>query len=278
MSHSRDETGYALGHSEREMRRLGMQARIFEPFTLQMLRRAGVGKGMRILDVGSGAGDVTLLCASLVGFQGEVIGIDRSPQAVEAARERVRTAGIENVTFILGDPSEMQLDGTFDAVVGRLVLMHQPDPAAMLRKLARTLRPDGIIAFQDFDIGGARSAPPSPTYDQCVRWIEEVFAVAGADNRMGMKLYPTFRAAGLPAPSMSIDGGIWGGPDNPAAIMVSEVMRTLLPLLLKSGIATEEQVGIDSLRERVDQEIVNGGGVVTSPSLIGAWTRVGSET
>ena len=73
---------------------------------------------------------------------------------------------------------------------------------------------------------------------------------------------------------MSIEGGIWGGPDNPAAVMVSEVMLTLLPLLVKSGIATEEQVGMQSLRDRIEKEIVDSGGVATSPSLISGWTRV----
>ena len=268
------EAPYALGHSERELRRLSMQARIYEPFTLRMLQRAGVSHGMRVLDVGSGPGDVALLCASLAGPQGEVIGIDRAPEAIEMARQRVQAAGVENVTFLLGDPMEMAPEGRFDAVVGRLVLMHQPDPAAMLRKLAQSLRPGGIIAFQELDIGGARSVPPSPAFEQCLQWIEAAFAVVGGDNRMGMKLYPTFRAACLPGPSMSIEGGIWGGPDNPAAVMVSEVMLTLLPLLVKSGIATEEQVGMQSLRDRIEKEIVDSGGVATSPSLISAWTRV----
>jgi protein-L-isoaspartate O-methyltransferase len=68
---------YGLGHSERELGRLSAQARIFEPFTRRMLEQAGVSQGMRVLDVGSGTGDVAFLCASLVGPAGEVIGMDR---------------------------------------------------------------------------------------------------------------------------------------------------------------------------------------------------------
>ena len=163
--------GYALGHSRREIGRLSVQAAIFEPFTRRMLQQAGVCAGMRILDVGSGAGDVAFLCASLVGPMGKVIGMDNAPAAVEAARERARSAGLGNVVFAHGDPTEMPFEEPFDAVVGRLVLMHQPDPVAMLRKLSRMLRPRGIIAFQEFDISGARSFPPSQTFDQCMEWI-----------------------------------------------------------------------------------------------------------
>src|SRR5215813_10796919 len=93
---------YALGHSAREMERLSTQARVFEPFTLRMLQQAGVSQGMRVLDVGSGAGDVAFLCASLVGPMGEVIGIDKAPTAVETAQERARNAGVGNVTFAVG--------------------------------------------------------------------------------------------------------------------------------------------------------------------------------
>ena len=164
--------GYALVHSERELERLNTQARVFEPFTLWMLQQAGVSQGMRVLDVGSGTRDCSFLCASLVGPTGEVIGMDRAPAAVETSQERARTAGAANVIFAVGNPGEMPSEKPFDAVVGWLVLMHQPDPVTMLRKLSRLLRPAGIIAFQEFDITAeARSFPPSQSFEQCLEWI-----------------------------------------------------------------------------------------------------------
>lgn len=265
---------YALGHSEREMGRLSAQARIFEPFTRRMLQEAGLSPGMRVLDVGSGAGDVAFLCASIVGPMGEVIGIDRAPSAVETARERAQNAGLGNVTFIAGVAGEIPFEKRFDAVVGRLVLMHQTDPVAMLRKLSGLLRHGGIIAFQEFDLSGARSFPELQTFEQCLKWISAAFAATGTDTRMGAKLYSAFVGAGAPAPSMSLDAGVWGGADNPAASMVTEVVRSLLPVLEKSGIATEAQVEIDSLQERMQTELVAAGGIAISPSLIGAWTKL----
>src|SRR5262245_22741201 len=79
---------YILGHSEREIARLKAQAAELDPITRRLLREAGIAPGMRVLDVGSGAGDVAFLAAELVGTSGEVVGVDLAPTAVEVARSR----------------------------------------------------------------------------------------------------------------------------------------------------------------------------------------------
>ena len=264
---------YALGHSARELKRLSTQARVFEPFTRRMLQDAGVAAGMRILDVGSGTGDVAFLCAALAGSTGEVVGLDKAAAAVDTANLRAVEAGLKNVSFLQADAAEVTFDQPFDAIVGRLVLMHQAQPSALLRRLARYLRPDGIVAFQEFDLAAARSCPPSRTYDQCLRWMAAAFTATGTNVGMGPQLYSTFVDAGLPEPAMSLDAGIWGG-EGPAATLVTEVMRSLLPVLPKFGIATEAEVEIDSLEDRLRMEITSTRGVAISPSLIGARTRV----
>ena len=82
--------GYVLGHSERELERLGAQARLVDPITRGFFRDAGIALGMRVLDVGSGAGDTAFLAASMVGEKGEIVGVDRSADALAAARSRAR--------------------------------------------------------------------------------------------------------------------------------------------------------------------------------------------
>ena len=85
---------YVLGHSDRELSRLSMQARLLEPVTRQFLLDAGIRPGMRVLDVGSGAGDVAFLAAELVGRSGEVIGTDTAAVAVGAAMRNARDRGL----------------------------------------------------------------------------------------------------------------------------------------------------------------------------------------
>ena len=86
-------TDYILGHTDRERRRLASQAAILNPLTDNFLRRAGLSAGMRVLELGCGIGEVSLIAARLVGPLGQVHGIDLDPAALEIARPRIRSAG-----------------------------------------------------------------------------------------------------------------------------------------------------------------------------------------
>src|SRR3954453_12686006 len=90
---------YALGHSADEIARLEKQAQLRDPSTRWLLAEAGIGTGMKVLDVGSGAGDVAFLAADLVGPSGTVVGVDANPAVLERARERVRATERANIAF-----------------------------------------------------------------------------------------------------------------------------------------------------------------------------------
>src|SRR5262245_35182855 len=119
----RDEVGeptYTMGRSQNEERRLSAQAELLEPPTRFLFEAAGVTRGMRVLDVGSGAGDVAFLVAALVGDEGHVVGIDMNPEIVTTATMRAAELGLQQVSFVSGDVRETRFDEEFDAVVGRL--------------------------------------------------------------------------------------------------------------------------------------------------------------
>src|SRR5215831_18724685 len=115
---------YVMGHTDRERRRLALQASILNPFTEQLLRRAGVAGGMRVLDVGCGLGDLSLLAARLVGRHGSVTAIDLDPTALSVAEERAREQGLENVSFLHAQVDQYVPERPFDAVIGRHILIH----------------------------------------------------------------------------------------------------------------------------------------------------------
>src|SRR6202034_2719373 len=94
---------YALGRSPEEYARLARQAEILKPITRRLFAEAGIGQGMRVLDLGSGAGDVSLLLAERVGPNGSVIGLDVDEGALAHARKRLSAAGVSNVTFVHSD-------------------------------------------------------------------------------------------------------------------------------------------------------------------------------
>src|SRR5215475_10140625 len=141
--------GYALGYTYAENERLILQALRIAPTTEHLFRDAGIVSGMRVLDLGSGLGDVAMLVARLVGPTGEVLGIERDATSIARARARVTAAGLRNVRFIQSDASRITFDEMFDAVVGRLILMFLPDPAAVLKAVGRFVRPGGVFAFQE---------------------------------------------------------------------------------------------------------------------------------
>jgi ubiquinone/menaquinone biosynthesis C-methylase UbiE len=158
---------YELGHTLGEQDRLSVQGQLYGPHTRQLFVEAGVAEGMRVLDVGCGAGDVSLLAAELVGPTGAVVGVDRSDEVLETARRRALAVGLGNLGFVRGELNSVELAPPFDALVGRFMLMHLGDPAAVLRHLLGSLRPGGVVAFQESDLSRQPYAwPASPLLER----------------------------------------------------------------------------------------------------------------
>jgi SAM-dependent methyltransferase len=264
---------YALGHSSRELDRLTFQGTVFVPHTRQLLIEAGVTAGMRVLDVGSGSGDVSFLAADLVGSTGCVLGVDRSPAAVERARGRAYRRNLTNVSFELGDPAAMHFDGLFDAIIGRFVLMYQADPATSLEKMMRHLRQGGLVVFQEADCTACRSWPAVPVFDEAAQWLAEGLRSSGARPELGLEMHSLFVDCGLPAPRMRMDALVSGEEDSPVYRLLAEAVRSLAPTLEKLNIASAAQVSIDTLADRMRSEVVAKRAIAVSYGLVGAWAR-----
>ncbi len=82
MTMSHRSANYPLGNTDAEHERLIRQAARIAPITERFFREAGIGLGQRVLDLGSGVGDVAMLVARLVGPTGEVVAIERDPKAI----------------------------------------------------------------------------------------------------------------------------------------------------------------------------------------------------
>jgi ubiquinone/menaquinone biosynthesis C-methylase UbiE len=270
---ARESRPYALGYTESEFKRLTFQGELYRDLTADVLRRAGIAPGMQVLDIGCGVGDVSLIAAELVGPFGTVLGIDRSTEAIKVAAWRAAEAGLDHVQFGASEIDTFATTQTFDAVIGRLVLLYLPDAAASLRRLADLVRPGGIVAFQEMSMPLIRSVPHGPLFGRSLGWAMETFARAGFEVDMGGKLYATFGAAGLPAPEMTAGGRVEGGAQSPAYDYMAGTLRSLLPMTERLGIATAAEVDIDTLAERLRREAVDNNACIMLPPLVGAWTR-----
>lgn len=239
---------YVLGHSVAELRRLATQARLIDPISRRFFTSAGIVEGMRVLDVGSGAGDVAILLADLVGPKGSVVGTDTALSAVSTAEYRVHAEGLSNVSFRHGDPAEMSFEEPFDAVVGRYVLQFMQQPSAALAKLAKRVRPGGVVAFHELDWDGARSAPSVPTYDLACRWASRTIELGFAQTRLGPRLASLFAEANLPPATMQLEAVIASGHAALDVIhLVTDLVATLLPAMERLGVASTTEVDIDTL-------------------------------
>jgi len=271
---TKDETGgYPLGYSAAEARRLEVQGKYLEDLTADVFRRAGITPGMHILDIGCGVGDVSLLAAQMVGMTGSVLGIDRHIASVEIARRRVASLGVKNVRFESADLNSIDTASTFDAVVGRLVLLYQPDPAATLRRLREFLRPNGIVAFQEIDIDMTQ-VPPSELFNRMRSWIIASLQAGGANPNMGSNLLRTFLAAGLPRPTMIAATRVESGPDSPIYEHHAQIVRSLLPLAKRAGVTIPEEIAAEALADRFREDAVVYERATFESRMVGAWTQL----
>ena len=266
---------YALGHSPTEIRRLDIQAAIIRPITMRLLHTIGVSPGMRILDVGCGAGDVTMLAAKLVGESGAVVGIDRSDAAILAARARAATA--KNIHFLVTSPDDTLDAAPFDVVISRYVLIHQNDVTSFIRASARLVKPGGIVAFHEIDLADDFTALPEvPLWKQTNGWLMSALRSLLPNPDVPGRLVDCFSQAGLGAPSLFCEVPIGDGERSPIATWLAETLRTLLPQIIQQGWASEDAVDIDSLEKRLRAAASTTHSQVSAPRQVCAWVRVPS--
>jgi ubiquinone/menaquinone biosynthesis C-methylase UbiE len=265
---------YLLGHADVEVRRLLMQAQLYDPYTEHALRLAGLRPGMRVLDVGCGPGDVSFVAARLVGPQGSVLGIDAA-DIIELARARAAEHGVTSVRFEQTTVGDLALDEPVDAVIGRLILMHLPDPVATLRQLAGLVRPGGVIAFSEFDMTGARGVPDGPLWLAARDTIIDTFTTMGLDPTFAATMPTLFRRAGLSTPQLALGAPVGAADHTDLITFVAETVVSLLPAREKLGLVTDDAfTDADALRQRLHDELAEADGVATTPALITAWSRV----
>jgi len=272
------DSGYQFGTGigAEEVARLEVQGAALAPATRMILTEAGIRPGMRVLDLGCGAGDVTFVAAGLVGPEGFVVGVDRSPEALARARLRAGRRGLAQVQFVEGDLGEPAPGGPFDAIVERLVLWTVPDPAGLLRRQATVLRPGGLVVPIEEDLSTIRSLPETAFGTQVKSWLVEAFAKAGM-SMVGSRLWAIVEEAGL-RPVGMIGVQLHFGPGDEAGIaFLVETMRLAEPLIVGTGVATAEEIGMATFEQRLREENQRTQAVGAFPMLLSAWATTGPQ-
>ena len=279
-----EDTGrYTLGDSATERQRLALQSRRLEMLTRRFLQDAGVVQGMRVLELGTGLGDVSCLLAGLVGDTGQVVSLERSDIMLDEARRNVAGRCITNVQFIQCDLNNLRLNaaGSFDAIVGRLILTHLSDPAATLRRASAQLIGGGIVAFQETDFTLSEqmlwlSRDRLPLAYQVSEWIDLARNDAGMRPRTGSMLHRIFVEAGLPSPTVHFHTELYAGNRPDRIRNTVNILRDLTPRLAAHGVSGD-MMRLETLEERLTAEAVAADAVQALASIASAWAVKGRE-
>lgn len=262
---------YVIGHTTSELLRMDQQARLLAPATGAIMRVAGLREGMRVLDLGTGLGDAALAAAELVGPEGQVVGIDRDPEALSQARHRADAAGLTNVRFEQGEAGEWTDGGQFDAVIGRLILVFTKEPAQVVRHHAASLRPGGIYLAMEWDYLTARADPFCPTVYRTVALMAAAVRHAGMDPALGARLDGVLDQAGLTETEALGFRPFTTTKDGAKAL--TGLVSTMLPLMEHSGLVDSPDFGLETLRHRIAAEVAEANATFVLPTLVGAWGR-----
>jgi ubiquinone/menaquinone biosynthesis C-methylase UbiE len=179
-----------------------------------------------------------MLVAGIVGPSGAVVAIERDPRAISRAQGRASESGLDNIEFVQADIAEYSTNSSFDAAVDRCILQFLPDPVAALRSVAKQVRPDGIVAFQEVSWAPCVSLSAHlRLWPAAVSLVREAGIRSGVNMEMGPALHNAFQEAGLPAPHMRLEMELRRDPDFTR--WVSDLLRSVLPQIQKLNLSHE---------------------------------------
>lgn len=119
-----------------------------QPVSEELIRRARIAPGMRVLDLASGTGEPSLSIAERVAPHGSVLGIDLAEPMLVVAREKAAQRRLANIEYRAGDAEGLPLPAaSFDAATMRWGIMFLPDPVGALRHVHQALRPGAQVAL-----------------------------------------------------------------------------------------------------------------------------------
>ena len=248
------------------------QAWLLEPLTERLLREAGIGHGMRVLDLGCGMGDVAMLAARLVGPSGQVVAVDRDYVVLANARQRAEGAGFENITFLESDVADLPPSRPFDAAVGRFILAFLPDPLAVLKRLYTLVRAGGIFAFQEVSLENTLAQTAHlPLRKEVWSLIHDTLARGGARTNSKLFLYRDFQAAGLPPPTLRNELLLGDTPEIRSYLI--DLLSAMWPRVCEHEAARDKLGDFSTLAARLDAELDANNSFAACPGVVNVFAR-----
>ena len=234
-------TTYAIRGGDEGTRRLDLLSRVVGPTTEVFLDAAGIAPGMTCLDAACGAGHVTRSLAARVGPGGRVVGIERDPVKLAAARTETERAGLRNVEYREGDVTTWSEPDTYDVAYGRFIISHLRDRKGFVERLRDALRPGGLLILEDIDFTGTFCYPPNAAYARYCELYVRVIDHRGGDANVGPLMYGLCLAAGFRDVQVQVIQPTYCGTCVEKEISLS-TMVNIAEAVLAEGLASEAEV------------------------------------
>lgn len=196
MTQDRD---YYLGTHDAEVRRLGLQHRVWRPHVLDAWRRAGITTGSRVIDAGAGPGYASLDLAEIVEDAGKVIALERSERFIGVLSRAAAARGLDNIeTHNIDLVTDAIPVSQADAIWIRWVFAFLSDPIEVLRKLSEALRKGGVIVIHEYmDWGTLNWTPRREALSTFVETAIKAWRASGGEPDIAVQLLPMLPKAGL---------------------------------------------------------------------------------
>ena len=258
---------YILGTDREELDRLRFQHEVWVEQAFALWGRAGLREGDTVLDLGCGPGFTSLDLAQVVGQQGKVLAVDKSPRFVEYLRAECARLGYRHVEPSLGSVEELSLPADrLDAAYARWLLCWLPDPGAVLERTARALKRGGVIALQDYlDWGAMKLIPPSEIFGRVVEACMRSWELGGGTIDVGERLPALAAQLGLRVESFRPLARI-GQVGSLEWRWLGQFFRSYLPRLAERGLLAPDEH--DAYRKDWDRRTEEGHSYCYTPVMV----------
>ena len=227
---------YILGVDPVELQRLWTQHEVWAEDMRRLVRRAGLGPGMRVLDLGSGPGATSFELASIVEPHGHVIACDESPECIQDLVKEAEKRGITCVEAHVRRAEDLGIESaSLDAVYGRWILSWLPDVPLVFDQVSRALRPGGAYILQEYvDWRSMRLLPRSRAFGIAIDACMASWSRSEGTIDIAEKVPDLAREAGLEVESFTINART-GRPGSPVWGWLGDFLTSYLGRLVRHG-------------------------------------------
>lgn len=254
---------YAILGGEAGYQRLLLLSRERAADTAALFDRAGLGPGMRCIDIGCGGGEVTFEIARRVGPTGSVVGIDLDTVKLDLASRAARERGVLNAQFRRVRVEEWDEPNAYDVCFSRFLLQHLAEPVELLRRMWAALRTPGLLIVEDVDWEGWSSDPPNSGLDFMREKYIQVLESRGCDPRIGRRLRRLCLELGIPDPAVVVLNPVHLKGEG--KLLAPSTLETTAAAILSAGLATVNEVL--AAQKSLEHLVQDPNSLITSPKI-----------